>query len=280
MFWENLRTDEFDEAIEKSKGVCILPIGCLEAHGIHMPLGCDVMHVTEVCNRASLKEYVTIFPPLYFGEKSDGRAFKGTVIFPESLIIDILYNCCNEISRNGFKKILIMSGHGGNTTMLNSFARSIVQRDVDYQVFISGVTVVEPSDILSEIEKYPYLTEEDIKILSSYNANYYGHGCFAETGLLYDVRPDLVRLDLMDKLDGKSTGVFADFSKHKIWSPYIWIANFPNSLCAEYHPGLNERIAKAMGEKSVSIAVDTFKFLKEETVSQNFDKEWRAKYFK
>ena len=150
MFWEDLRTDEFDEAIEKSKGVCILPIGCLESHGIHMPLGCDVMHVTEVCRRASEKEYVTIFPPLYFGEKSDG----------------------------------------------------------------------------------------------------------------------------------KSTGVFADFSKHKIWSPYIWIANHPNYLCAEYHPGLNERIAKAMGEKRVSIAVDTFKFLKEETISQNFVKEWRAKYFK
>lgn len=280
MFWENLRTDEFDEAIEKSKGVCILPIGCLEAHGIHMPLGCDVMHVTEVCKRASEKEYVTIFPPLYFGEKSDGRAFKGTVIFPESLIIDILLACCNEISRNGFKKILIMSGHGGNTTLLNSFARSIVQRDVDYQVFNSGVSLVQPSEILEEIDKYPYLTKEDIDVLRGYNAKYHGHGCFAETGLLYDVCPELVRLDLMDKLDGTSTKLFGEFSKHKIWSPYIWIANHPNSLCAEYHAGLNERIARAMGEKSVSIAVDTFKFLKEETISQKFDKEWREKYFK
>ena len=84
----------------------------------------------------------------------------------------------------------------------------------------------------------------------------------------------------MDKVDGTSTRLFSEFSKHKIWSPYIWIANHPNSLCAEYHPGLNERIAKAMGEKSVRIAVDTFKFLKEETISQKFDKEWREKYFK
>ena len=171
MLWENLRTDEFDSAIEKSKGVCILPIGCLEAHGIHMPLGCDVMHVTEVCKRAAEKEYVTIFPPLYFGEKSDGRAFKGTVIFPESLITEILFQCCNEIARNGFKKILIMNGHGGNRAIIESFARGIVQRDVDYLVYTSGVSLIQPSEILAELEKYPYLTSEDIEVLSSYNAN-------------------------------------------------------------------------------------------------------------
>lgn len=33
MFWQDLREEEFEEAIRRSKGVCILPVGCLETHG-------------------------------------------------------------------------------------------------------------------------------------------------------------------------------------------------------------------------------------------------------
>ena len=44
MLWENLRCDEFKAAVEKSNGVCAIPIGCVEAHGIHLPLGCDTLN--------------------------------------------------------------------------------------------------------------------------------------------------------------------------------------------------------------------------------------------
>ena len=53
MLWENLRSDEFKEAVEKSNGVCIIPIGCVEAHGIHLPLGCDTLKAREFCVRAA-----------------------------------------------------------------------------------------------------------------------------------------------------------------------------------------------------------------------------------
>ena len=42
MLWENLRSDEFKAAVEKSNGVCAIPIGCVEAHGIHLPF--DASH--------------------------------------------------------------------------------------------------------------------------------------------------------------------------------------------------------------------------------------------
>ena len=48
MLWENLREEEFEGAIEKSNGVCIVPVGCLEKHGQHLPVGTDVIHVTEI----------------------------------------------------------------------------------------------------------------------------------------------------------------------------------------------------------------------------------------
>ena len=41
MLWENLREEEFYDAIEASGGVCVVPVGCLEKHGQHLPVGTD-----------------------------------------------------------------------------------------------------------------------------------------------------------------------------------------------------------------------------------------------
>ena len=37
MYWEYLREEEFKEAIEESKGLCVVPVGCMEKHGQHLP---------------------------------------------------------------------------------------------------------------------------------------------------------------------------------------------------------------------------------------------------
>lgn len=281
MLWSELRQDEFLNAVEESKGVCILPIGCVEAHGIHLPLACDVMHAEYHCKRAAEREPVVVFPPLYFGEKAGAGEFPGTIIFPEPLIHQILEQCCKEIYRNGFKKILIVSGHGGNGSLLNNFARSCLQKVNGYNVFVLSVDLgyCMPENILADIEKYPELTKEDISVLEDYveKKKTGGHGCFTETGWIYNIRPDLTRLDLMDKKDGTSRHVFDEFSKHKIYTPFGWATNHPDSLHGDYHEGLNERIAKVMSDRCVDKLAAAFKFLKEETVSDRVYEEWAAK---
>ena len=281
MLWSELRQDEFLNAVEESKGVCILPIGCVEAHGIHLPLACDVMHAEAHCKLAAEREPVVVFPPIYFGEKAGAGEYPGTIIFPETLIHAILEQCCKEIYRNGFKKILIVSGHGGNSSLLNNFARSCLQKVNGYNVFVLSVDLgyCMPKRILEDIAKYPELTEADVEILKDYvdKNKTGGHGCFTETGWIYNTRPDLTRLDLMDKKDGRSRHVFDEFAKHKIYSPFGWATDHPDSLHGDYHEGLNERIAKVMSDRCVDQLSAAFKFLKEETVSDRVYEEWRKK---
>ena len=62
MKWEDLTSVEFDEAIEKSEGVCIMPIGCLERHGEHIVVGCDSYTVNYLANLAAENEYAVVFP--------------------------------------------------------------------------------------------------------------------------------------------------------------------------------------------------------------------------
>lgn len=279
MLWENLRSEEFNAAVKKCNGVCAIPIGCVEAHGIHLPLACDTIKAKEFSVRAAEKAPVCIFPAMYFGEKSGAGEFPGTIIFPNQLIWQILEQSCYEIARNGFKKIVIVSSHGGNTNMLNAFTRNILQKKPDFMVYHFYQKMAKPAELLEDVSRYPYLSEEDIKILESFveTDKKDGHGGFVETGCLYDICPELIALDKLTKQNGTSTHLFDEFSKRGIYTPFGWMGNFPNSLSCDAHEGLNERIAKALAQQTVESTAEVFRFLREENISDEYHEKWLAK---
>lgn len=279
MLWENLRCDEFKEAVARSNGVCAIPIGCVEAHGIHLPLGCDTLKAKEFCIRAAEKAPVTVFPAMYFGEKSGAGEFPGTIVLPTPLIVELLEACCKEIYRNGFKKIVLVSSHGGNTPMLNFFNRAMLEKQPQILVYHYYQTMATPDKVLTNLENHPYLTAEDISVLQAYvdAGKKDGHGGFVETSCLYDVCPDLVALDKVDALSSTTTGLFQGFDENKIFTPFGWMGNYPNSYSADLHYGVNERIAKAIAAETVNMTARAFQFLREETVSEEYQKQWLAK---
>ncbi len=281
MLWENLREEEFENAIRETGGVCILPVGCLEKHGQHLPVGTDVIHVTEIARLAAEKEPACVFPSFYFGEKTGAGEFKGTVIFSAELRQQLLKETCREIARNGFKKILLYNGHGGNQAMISNFSRSVLYEDTDYMVYdySIGSDFALPKKLMQE--NYPYLTKEDRAVLKDYTdqKKRYGHACFVETGWVYGVRPETVRLDKIDQESGASIHRFDEFANLKINTPFAWMADYPNSYAGDSHEGMNERIARAMVEYSTDRLCKVIKFLKEETVSVEFKREWAERCF-
>ncbi len=279
MLWENLREEEFEGAIESSGGLCIVPVGCLEKHGQHLPVGTDVIHITEIARKAAEKETACVFPTMYFGEKTGAGEFRGTVMFSAELRNQILKETCQEIARNGFKKILLYNGHGGNQDMLSAFCRSVLYEKADYLVYTYGIgsNFATPKKLLQK--NYSYLTKEDKEILKSYTEQKkrYGHACFIETGWVYGVRPDVVRLDKIWSESGESVHRFDSFSEKKISTPFAWMADYPNSYAGDAHDGMNERIARAMVEFSTDALCDVIHFLKEETISNEYQEEWLKK---
>ncbi len=279
MLWENMREEEFSPAIKESSGLCILPVGCLEKHGQHLPVGTDIIHITEIAKRASEKEFAVVFPTMYFGEKTGAGEFLGTVIFSPELRLRILRETCDEIYRNGFSKILIYDGHGGNQAMISYFIRGLLYDKVPYSVFdySLGADFATPKKILNE--GFPYLTSDDRKILTSYNEEKkkFGHADFIETGWVYGVRPEAVRLDKVYDESCESTHRFDEFNLRRINTPFAWMANFPNSYEGDMHDGMNERIARAMVDYSVKKLSEVIAFLKSEKVSDEYRKEWLEK---
>ncbi len=286
MLWAEILSGKFEEAVEKSKSVCVLTVGCVEHHGKHLPLAQDVISTGGLVEIAAEKEPVVVFPHMYFGEKQGAGEFKGTIMFSSKLMFDILTESCREIARNGFKKIIIANGHGGNTAMLNNFARSVLHDKNDYMVFIYNVsnswpTVREMIDIAESENKdyFPELTPEDIQALKNNDENCTtrGHGCFMETAITLGVRPDLVDLARVNDVDGRSVHYMDHITGAGFYSPFAWMADYPNSLSSDAHDGNGERIGRSAVKYASDKLAKAFKVIKDDTACEEYLRKWLAK---
>src|SRR6185295_9655 len=66
--WDELTASEWPAALKKSNETCILPIGILEKHGPHVPIGSDLIQVREWSSRATKREYAVVFPDFFYGQ--------------------------------------------------------------------------------------------------------------------------------------------------------------------------------------------------------------------
>lgn len=268
MLWENLREEEFADAIEKSKGVCIVPIGSLEKHGQHLPVGMDSIAAGEWCRLAAEKEYAVVFPTIYCGDMI-GAKDAGEISYSPELLMMLLKETCKEIGRNGFNKIVFVSGHGGNKPLIMFFQRAFNNEKLPYAIFDASMSCDYAAPKVLLEKNYDYLTDDDKAILQDFvdKNKDYGHACFIETGWMYAIRPETVRLDKIYDLDATSTKRYDEFLENNIIAANWWSGNWPNAYQCDVHDGMNERIAKAMLEAATEKLASQIKFIKEENVS-------------
>jgi creatinine amidohydrolase len=134
--WEDLTAADFRQAIQQSKGTCLLPFGILEKHGPHLPLGTDLLNVRHASLHAAEQEYAIVFPEYYFGQIFEAKHEPGTVAYSMELQLKLLQETSDEMARNGCKKIIIVNGHGGNEHLLPFFAQAQMDKPHDYVVYV------------------------------------------------------------------------------------------------------------------------------------------------
>lgn len=218
-FYEELTSPDFLRAVEKSKATCVIPMGVLEKHGPHMPLGTDLLDVRELVRRAVKDEYVIVFPAYYFGQIFEARHQPGTIAYSQRLMWDLLQETCDELSRNGIKKILLVSGHGGNNSFLPYFCQSQLSAARDYAVFLFRPST-DP-ETSAEIKKMRKTTLES-------------HAGEVETSMLLSHRPDLVRLQQAGSQSGDDLKRLSDLTH--LYTGIWWYASFPNHYAGDGSP--------------------------------------------
>jgi creatinine amidohydrolase len=134
--WEELTAADFREGIRRSQGTCLLPFGILEKHGPHLPLGTDLLDVRYAALHAAEQEYAVVFPEYYFGQIAEARHEPGTMAYSRQMQLALLQETTDEMARNGCKKVLIVNGHGGNSSLLPYFAQTQLDKPHDYVVYV------------------------------------------------------------------------------------------------------------------------------------------------
>jgi creatinine amidohydrolase len=94
-----------------SNPLVIVPVGALEAHGPHLPLGAD--QIQAEATAASLAERVDalIAPTIAYGSAPGARRFPGTVSLTMAQLGTHAAGVLTELARNGVRRILVLSGH-------------------------------------------------------------------------------------------------------------------------------------------------------------------------
>lgn len=107
---------------KKAEAVVIIPTGAIEQHGPHLPVGVDSMlgqaWTTRLMETLDAGQPVYVGPPITYGKSNEHVGFPGTVWISRTTLRRILRIVVQQLHAWGFRKMVLLNTHGGNTTVL------------------------------------------------------------------------------------------------------------------------------------------------------------------
>jgi creatinine amidohydrolase len=252
--WEELTGPDFVKAIQQAKGVCLLPFGIIEKHGPTGPMGTDLLNVRYATFEAVKQEYAIVFPEYYFGQIFEAKHQPGTIAYSTHLQLELLQETTNEMARNGCTKVVLISGHGGNTNLIQFFAQTQLETPKDWVLYAimnsaqGGAGLPGPSKPGAD-----------------------GHAGEAEMSNVMAHRPDLVHPERAPQESGADlkrldlpAGVYTG-----IW----WYASFPNHYQGDA-AGANAVRGAALMRARANGITNALRAIKADTAGPRLQKEF------
>ncbi len=256
IFYEELTAPDFVQAVAQSEATCVIPVGILEKHGPHLPLGTDLIDCREVALRAARQEYTIIYPAYYVGQIFEAKHQPGTIAYSTRMMLDLLQETCDELGRNGITKIILVNGHGGSEYFLRFFCQIQLASKKDYAVFL-----FDPSDDSA--------MEEALKKMRRTTVD--GHAGEEETSVMLAHRPDLAHVDRAGRQSGEDQKRLAHL-RHAytgIW----WYAGQPNHYRGDGSFG-NKAFGEAILNLESGLLAEMIRSVKKDTVTLELQKRF------
>ncbi|MFQ6096655.1 MAG: creatininase family protein [Armatimonadota bacterium] len=133
--------------------IVVIPVGAIEQHGPHLPVGTDAIVAGEVGRRLAQELGAYLLPVLAYGNSQEHLGFKGTVSLRPSTLALVIEDIIVSLRHQGFKRFVVFSTHGGNW-VIKPTIRDINFRYPDISVIwangaLPGETDRIPKDIHS-----------------------------------------------------------------------------------------------------------------------------------
>ncbi|MBT5872906.1 MAG: creatininase family protein [Candidatus Latescibacteria bacterium] len=246
MQWEQITSYDFARAVEESSGVGIIPIGVIEAHASHLPLGTDMLASHWYACQAAAEEPVLVFPPYPFGINHESAHLPGSIVIKREIVFSLLENICDEMARQGVRKIVILSGHGGNRYFIPLFVQTLVEKDKEYVVYYARPELEETPDVLETSET--------------------GHACESETSDMLHITPDLVKMDQVPARPFTSLRRNQPLKEAGVYSPMDWFAMYPAMYVGDASKATAEK-GHQLSEPYIAALVDILRRVKSDDVT-------------
>jgi creatinine amidohydrolase len=182
--YSDLTWPEVNDAVERKK-VILLPIGSTEQHGPHLPLDADNLFANSLCLEAGkrMPDKILVAPIISYGYNIHALDYPGTVHVGHNHLLEFCLSVCKSFAYHGFKRIVIVNGHGGNSSVLDLVARRAILE----------------TDALTTSFMWLNLLRVDPDFISSFRESIFpggtGHACEVETSVYLYLAGDKVQMD-------------------------------------------------------------------------------------
>jgi creatinine amidohydrolase len=177
--WAHLTSDELS-ALAGERCVAVLPVGAIEQHGPHLPLGTDTMIaeglVARACARIADDLPVLVLPTQAIGESTEHGSFAGTLSHEAETLLAAWTELGAALSRSGIHKLVIVNAHGGQPQIVDLAAQRLRARNAMLVVRANYMNWPLPDGLVDEDER-----------------RHGHHGGQVETAIMLALHPELVK---------------------------------------------------------------------------------------
>ena len=194
--------------------VIVLPLAAVEQHGPHLPLSTDLVIglgvLAEAFSRLPPDLPAWALPPQAVGTSGEHRRFPGTLSLTPELLVESVVQMGAAVGAAGIRRLVVANSHGGNLSAIDIAARRLREEH--------RLLVVKTSYFDGPRPAGAGLPDEEWR---------YGlHGGAVETAMMRHLRPDLVRLDAVQRfpsLDADLSGTLRQVSAEG-GASFAWLA--------------------------------------------------------
>ncbi len=192
VLYESLLLRELEEEV-RSRPIAYLPLGSLEWHGQHLPVGTDGLKAYAICSRARRITGGVVLPPLYYGTecvrlRALGR-IDGTIDVGLEEYLAFLGEIARKVSKQGFRVIVLFTGHYSREQVYAVKAVASRCEDITRSVQAKGT---KPIKVLG-------IAEYELALDLGYRGDHAGKW---ETSIMMYLFPELVKLERLGDLLG------------------------------------------------------------------------------
>jgi len=175
----NMTWVDVEAALERSDMV-IMPLGNLEQHGPHDPIGTDYYDGLVRAKMIGERADVVVAPSLFVGYAPYHLGFPGSISISQETMVQVLFEVAESLIHHGFRRILVLNEHGGNEEVVDDFISKVNHETEAYAVNVG---------LRSRFEGVGTWWEDP------FDLEFDSHAGIIETSLMLYLTPDLVRMD-------------------------------------------------------------------------------------